>query len=180
MQGRVHVTIGVGAIACLCLKYPTGFDFCGITILPEIALLTAAAGSYTPDIDSTMTHSGHKHKTASKVINKVGGGHRGITHTLLFPAIIAVAMFYLHFLLNRYSHLDMAVQSLFFGFELGWLLHIFADLFNGKGCPIFWPIVRSKLHILDLPSKGMIPWIFAAVLIALVGFFTLGGFLNVV
>ena len=175
MQGKVHVAIGVGALACICFKYPTGFDLNGINIVPGIALLTAAAGSYAPDIDSSHTHAGQKHKVASKVVSKVGGGHRGITHTLLFPAIIFAVMFAVQQTLVDYDYLAMLVQSLLFGFEFGWLMHIFADLFNGKGCPIFWPIVKSKLHVMDLPSSGIVPWVFAIVLVAVLGFLMLGG-----
>lgn len=175
LQGKVHVAIGVGALACLCVKYPSGFDFNGINILPIISMATAAAGSYAPDIDSNRTHAGQKHKVASSVVSKVGGGHRGITHTLLFPAIIAGFMIFVNGYLAQYQYLATLVQSLLFGFEFGWVMHIFADLFNGKGCPVFWPIVQAKVHIMDLPSSGFVPWIFAAVLIAICAFFTLGG-----
>lgn len=177
MQGKVHVAIGVGTLACLCIKYPTGFDLNGINIMPAISLLTAAAGSYAPDIDNARTHAGQKHKVTSTVISKVGGGHRGITHTLLFPAIIFGIMFAVQSTLVDYNYLATLVQSLLFGFEFGWLMHIFADLFNGKGCPIFWPIVQAKLHILDLPSSGAVPWIFAVVVVAICAFIVIGGFI---
>lgn len=178
MNGKVHVAIGVASVVCLCVKYPTGFEMFGVNVLPEIALLTAAAGSYAPDIDSSRTHAGQKHKVASKVVSKVGGGHRGITHTLLFPTIVGALMYFVQGYLAEYDTLATICLSILFGFEMGWCMHIFADLFNGKGCPIFWPLMRSKVHILDLPSSGFVPWIFAAVLIGLMAVVTFGGLLG--
>lgn len=165
MQGKVHVAIGVGCLACVCLKYPTGFEMAGAQIIPEISLITAAFGSYLPDIDQSRTHMGQKHKVTSKVVNKVGGGHRGITHTLLFPALLlALSIFCTSYFADYYA-LQMITCSLIYGVTFGYIMHIFADLFNGKGCPLFWPIMRGKIHIMDLPSSGTVPWIFAVVLI---------------
>ena len=67
-------------------------------------------------------------------------------------------------------------MSLLFGYVTGWIMHIFADLFNGKGCPILMPLSKSKIHIVDLPSTGVVPWIFAVALIALMALLTIGGF----
>lgn len=176
MQGKVHVAIGVATVGLMCIKYPEGFNLAGAHILPIISLATAAAGSYAPDVDSAMTHAGQKHKVTSKVVSKVGGGHRGITHTLLFPAIIGVLMYMTASNLSSYPALATIVQSLLLGFEMGWIMHIVADLFNGKGCPLFWPLMKGKVHIMDLPSSGAVPWIFAVVFVAVMSFFTLNGF----
>lgn len=178
MQGKVHVAIGVATTCLMCVKYPTGFDAFGIHILPEIALLTAAAGSYAPDIDSSMTHSGRRHKVVSKVVSKVGGGHRGITHTLLVPVILAVLVALTGIYVSKYSNIATVLGSIIFGLEVGWVMHIFADLFNGKGCPILWPLMKGKVHIMDLPSSGFIPWAFATILVAIMGFVTFGGILE--
>lgn len=175
MNGKVHVAIGVATSICLCAKYPTGLDAFGITVYPWIALATTAAGSYMPDIDQGRTHMGMKHKVASKIVNKVGGGHRGITHTLLFPIIIATLMCLTSMYLGRYHYIASILGSLLFGFETGWCMHIFADLFNGKGCPILWPISKSKISLMDLPSTGAVPWIFAAIFTAVSWGLTLGG-----
>lgn len=160
MQGKVHVAVGVTTVAYLVYKHPMGFDFNGTTILPVVALLTAAAGSYAPDIDMGTTHAGRKHQLTSKVVNKVGGGHRGITHTLLFPAIIFGLIYFTQNYLSSYAFLASLIVSLLYGFEIGWVLHIFADLFNGKGCPVLWPLMKGKVHIMDLPSKGFGAWCF--------------------
>ena len=175
MQGKVHVAIGVATVACMCVKYTKGFDIMGVNVLPEIAIFTAAAGSYAPDVDSSRTHSGQKHKVTSKVVSKVGGGHRGITHTLLFPVLLGLLMYFTQSYLVQYQYVATLTLSLLFGFEVGWVMHIFADLFNGKGCPIFWPIMRGKVHILDLPSDGIGAWCFAVVFVGLMSIATFGG-----
>lgn len=178
MQGKVHVAIGTATLLCMCVKYPAGVEMFGVNILPEIALLTAAAGSYAPDVDNPRTHSGMKHKVTSKVVSKVGGGHRGITHTLLVPAIVAAIMYGTSYSLGVYQNISTLLMSLLFGFEMGWCMHIFADLFNGKGCPVLWPFTKKKIHIMDLPSSGIGAWIFAVIFITIMVLITCGGMLG--
>ena len=173
MQGKVHVLIGAGSLALLCVKCPTGFEFAGAKVIPAIGMITAAFGSYLPDIDQTRTHMGQKHKVTSKVVNKVGGGHRGFTHTLVIPAILAVLIWYVGTHLTQ-PLLSSAVMSLLFGVEFGYTMHIVADMFNGKGVPLFWPLIKGKVHIMDLPSSGGVPFVFAILFLALFGFVRFG------
>lgn len=176
MNGKVHATIGVGTVACLALAYPSGFTVFGTKVIPVIALATAAAGSYMPDVDNARTHAGMKHKVTSKVVSKVGGGHRGVTHSLIFPALILGIMYMCSANVLSYQYIASLLMSLLFGYNTGWVLHIVADLFNGKGCPILMPLSSQKIHILDLPSQGAVPWLFAGVFIVVVALFTFGGF----
>lgn len=173
MQGKVHVLIGAGALALLCVKYPTGFEFAGARVVPAVGMVTAAFGSYLPDIDQHRSHMGQKHKVASKVVSKVGGGHRGFTHTLVIPAILAALIWYIGNNLTQ-PLLSSALMSLLFGAEFGYTMHIFADMFNGKGCPILWPLVKGKIPLMDLPSNGVVPYIFAILLLGLFGFALFG------
>lgn len=178
MQGKVHVAIGCATAACLAVKYPTGLDIMGMNILPTISLIAATAGSYAPDIDMGRTHSGMKHKTASKVISKVGGGHRGITHTLLVPVVVAAFMWFINGYLTGLPYITSFILSLCFGWEWGYLMHLFADMFNGKGIPLFWPLLRTKVHIMDLPSSGFVPWLFTIIFVVVFGYIIFGGFLG--
>ncbi len=168
MQGKVHVMIGTGALAIMCVKYPQGFEFAGARVVPFIGMVTAAFGSYLPDIDQARTHMGQKHKVTSKVVNKVGGGHRGFTHTLVIPILLGIGMWMVGTQLQS-AWLASALMSLLFGVEFGYLMHIIADLFNGKGCPIFWPLMQGKVHIMDIPSSGVVPFIFAVIFLFLYG-----------
>lgn len=174
MQGKVHVFIGVASLAAFCAAFPKGFEFANTTVLPEIGLVTAAFGSYLPDIDMQRTHMGQKHKVASTVVSKLGGGHRGITHTLLFPALLTLLGWAIGVYLPVYAasvpfleYVIMFLMSILFGVEFGYVMHIFADLFNGKGCPLLWPISPTKIHILDLPSSGAGAWIFGVILVGI-------------
>lgn len=183
MTGKVHVAIGTSSLLAFCIVYPKGFEFAGAHVLPYVGLVTAAFGSYLPDIDMQRTHMGAKHKVTSKVVSKVGGGHRGITHTLLVPAIMAVLMFLvgtyfakpdflpalnstlIPFLRISLKHgISSILMSLVFGAEFGYCMHIFADAFNGKGVPLLWPISKSKVSFADFPSEGFGAWAFAVIL----------------
>ena len=75
-------------------------------------------------------------------------------------------------------YIAMTVCSLCFGWEWGYLMHLVADMFNGKGIPLFWPLLKSKVHIMDLPSSGFVPWIFAVLFIALFGYLIFGGIIG--
>lgn len=173
MQGKIHVLIGAGSLALFCVKCPAGFEFAGSRVIPAIGMVTAAFGSYLPDIDQQRTHMGMKHKLTSKAVSKVGGGHRGFTHTLVIPVLLALTIWYVGTNLTN-SLLSSIVMSLLFGVEFGYTMHIVADLFNGKGCPLFWPLIQGKVHIMDLPSKGFVPYLFAVIFLGLIGFLLFG------
>lgn len=166
MNGKVHVAIGTASLALLCFKYPDGFNFAGTHVVPIIGMFAASAGSYAPDIDLGRSHAGQKHKVAASAVRAAGkvtgaSGHRGITHTLLVPAILIAFMVFANVYFAQWRYLQSALFSLVFGFLYGYVVHIAADLFNGKGCPILWPISKNKIHVMDLPSKGAVPWVFA-------------------
>lgn len=175
MTGKIHVAVGTATLAILCVKYPQGFEFFDVNIIPAIGLVTAAAGSKAPDIDLGRSSVGMKHKITSKVVSKVGGGHRGITHTLLFPALLTIMLIYVNEFLASYAFLASFVQSLIFGFWFGWVMHIFADLFNGKGVPLFWPLMKGKVHIMDVDSDGWQAWCWLIIYIGLVVFIVFKG-----
>lgn len=44
-------------------------------------------------------------------------------------------------------------SSLLFGLCAGWILHIIQDLFNKKGCPIFYPFTKKKFHIATIKTR---------------------------
>lgn len=167
MNKTVHTIAGAVPFLILTVVQPTGFEFMDVTVLPSVSLLASAFASPLPDFDTKPMHysQGKKGlakvaaKGASKVVNKATGGHRGITHTLLFPAIFFALLYYINATMPVSSSITKFIFSIVFGLFSGWTLHIFADLFNGKGCPIFWPLIQSKLHIMDIPSVGFVPYI---------------------
>lgn len=169
MQGSVHELIGVGSVSILAAYSfrHAGFTIGDQDIIVMLSVVTSAFGSLLPDIDMHSTTMGHRHRIISKAVNKVGGGHRGITHTLLVPALVFAFYYFVRTYLAGMPGLVTFIASLLFGFEAGYLLHIFADMFNGKGCPILWPLSSNKISFMDLPSSGKVPYVFAIVLLGL-------------
>lgn len=169
MTGKIHVVIGTGTLALLSIKtLGSTMNFFGTDIYPVVGMITAAAGSYAPDIDMQRTHAGRKHRVTSKVVSKVGGGHRGITHTLLVPACLVTLMY----VIGAYTDgaIASALMSLVFGYAFGYIMHLFADMFNGKGIPLFWPVMRGRVHIADVDSDGWQAWAFCIVFLIVAGF----------
>lgn len=145
MNGSTHVLLGTATLLALTVKFSGGMSIIGIPIeMPALGLLTVSVGSYMPDIDLATSKMGSKHKFISKVLT-----HRGpLTHSLLVPAILAELMFL--------SSAIPLLSSVIFGFFLGWVCHLLADLCNGKGIPLLWPIYRKRIHIMDIPLTGIL------------------------
>lgn len=75
--------------------------------------------------------------------------HRGPTHSLAVP--LAFYLCYTECITGTTPYIDV----LFYSFLSGYLLHIAADMLNGKGCPLLWPILSSRYHILDIKYDGI-------------------------
>ena len=167
MNKTVHTIAGVVPFMLLTAGMPSGFEILGSTVYPMVACATSVIASPLPDLDLKPLHysrgkKGVSKKVAqvkSKAVNKVTGGHRGITHTMLFPALFLGVYVAACNVLVDYPSLRNFVGSLIFGMFSGWTLHIFADMFNGKGCPLLWPFVRNKIPGIDLPSEGIVPYL---------------------
>lgn len=166
MNKTVHTLAGMVPFALASVVMPTGFDVLDVTVYPTVALFGAVIGSLLPDFDLKPMHysQGKKGiqkavaKGATKVVNKATGGHRGITHTLLFPVLIGCVLYYISSTLPVGNFFIRALFSFIFGIFSGWCLHLFADMFNGKGCPLLWPLIQSKIPGIDLPSEGIVPY----------------------
>lgn len=167
MNKTVHVP--AGAIPFV-LASVMDVDLCvgSLTVIPMIGMFGSVIGSIAPDFDTKPMHytQGKKGlakvgaKVATKVVNKATGGHRGITHTLLFPVLILLLMSFTATTFGDMSSFCRLVNSLLFGIFSGWMLHIIVDAFNGKGVPILWPFTKSKISLLDWPSVGFMSYVF--------------------
>lgn len=150
MTGKTHAFLGTATMAAICIRYASGLSIMGSEIYPVVSLLSVSAGSYMPDIDINQSKLGSKHKFLSKHLT-----HRGITHTLLIPAVLLMGMYYLPKL--------PLVESVLFGFVLGWLAHILADLFNAPGVPLLWPFISSRISFGKVKTGSWQEYLFAAV-----------------
>ena len=128
MRGKNHIQLGtvmgLTSYAVLVNQYPASDAMlCG---------LGCVLGSAFPDIDLPNTTISNHIPIFPKVFYALFG-HRGFIHTPLCLLLIDIA--YLHFLHN-------SMPALFFllGFDLGFLAHLFQDMFTMKGIRFFYPI----------------------------------------
>ena len=92
-----------------------------------------AIGGLFPDIDHKSSYIGKRLKPLSFIVSLFG--HRKITHSLLFLAILSIPLFY--------------VQNYFFYpwffFLIGCFSHIFYDMLTPAGVPIFYPFFKVRI-----------------------------------
>ncbi len=138
MNGNCHFIFGasVGALASGILQ----------TTPAETTLIisTCLIGSIFPDIDNPRSHFGQLTKPISTIIGKVQKWegkkeyqHRGILHSLfLYVALLIVSYFFCPYLI---------------GFFIGALSHLFLDMFNPSGVPVF---LFKRIRLAKLPSSN--------------------------
>lgn len=162
MTGKTHAICGTTALVTY-IAFNTSAVSIGLsTVNPAIGLVSVAMGSYAPDIDIPDSHLGRKFKIISKHLT-----HRGITHTLLVP-------FVLYCVIN-YLSLSTIVASIIFGFLFGYVMHLFADMFNKKGIPLLWPLMTKHFYIMTIKTRSatetmfMVIWVVVCVGAAFLG-----------
>lgn len=131
MNGNCHFMFGTVTGISLSLILKLDFD--------ESVLLTSTAmiGSIFPDIDAESSSIGSLTKPVSTVIYKLNSAlghakerHRGIFHDLALWAGLLILSLYQFPVLK--------------GFFIGGLSHLFLDMFNPAGIPVFF-ISRIRL-----------------------------------
>lgn len=130
MTGKQHIAIGVMA-SVLATSYAT---FGGEVSMQDLAVMNGGIilGSIIPDIDHPDSMVGRKFKLTSKLINRFFGGHRGMTHDVLWVVISAV--------------LSCFFWAPWCGLLVGISLHIIADAFCVGGVPILWIFNRKPRY----------------------------------
>ncbi|MCZ2802064.1 metal-dependent hydrolase [Vibrio alginolyticus] len=112
-----------------------------------LGMFVCLFGALLPDVDTPDSSFGSKVPFISYPLSGIFG-HRGITHSLL--AIIAIA-----WTLKTYIFTDNGSTDLYVLFmwplAIGYLSHLFADLFSYAGVPLFYPL-RYKFRIPALSS----------------------------
>ena len=100
--------------------------------------------------------------------------HRGFTHGIIIPLLLCALYFFLIHMQYRMSReLSIIALSFLFGVILGYVSHLFADMFNPKGVPVFYP-AGFKLSLMKIPTRSKAEcvwfWITSAVFLV-IGFF---------
>lgn len=115
---------------------------------PVVVGVIAGAATLIPDIDipdSKITKLRGLRWIShplSVVINKLGG-HRGVFHTPLLYAVLALIM----------ATADVPtwlIQSFLFGT----ISHLILDSMNPAGVPLFWPFSKKRFHFLNIKTDS--------------------------
>lgn len=137
MTGKTHMAVGLSSCVVLTAIFPTTLTVAETVVSPALGILATIPGSLGPDIDISGSTASRKFPLFAKILT-----HRGFTHTLVIPAILYAILYY--------SGFGLMLNSQIFGFLFGWVMHIFADLLNRKGVPLFYPLSTRKVHIMTI------------------------------
>lgn len=150
MTGKTHL-VGGTVFGLLFLKVTnTPLDSASATMV-----IVSSVAALMPDIDMSESLGSKMVYPISFVWNKAREiskknkfeylgdmfEHRGLTHTLLFP-LIFLGLYY-------YTKGEIFLYSM-----IGWLSHMFLDINNDRGIPLFWPATRKRFHILTISTGG--------------------------
>lgn len=144
MTYRTHILGGV-AIGAL-VTTAAGQGYFGLLPLSTPAIfgtfISAMFGSIFPDIDQPKSKMGQQIPILSRLMRGTFG-HRGFCHSILF-------LLTLHFLVTQFLP-SMTFYSVVFC--LGAVTHLFFDMFNSPGVPLFWP-VKIRVRIAKIRTES--------------------------
>lgn len=139
MTGRTHDLAAITALGVVVLVQPVRTVTLATAI---IAVFANLIGGITPDVDQPTAPFWRNlpvGKYFGKAFDKLLGGHRFLTHSLLGVALFGVAA---HFLLI-FLHPIMSTVNIglvWWAFMIGMLSHLVMDTFTKEGVPWLLPI----------------------------------------
>lgn len=104
-------------------------------------------GTAFPDIDEPESAIGRRTRIISDIIKSIFG-HRGFTHSLFYILLLSLMPLYFYYIKQN----DIYYYSTL-AFVLGNLAHILGDMWTYGGVPLFWPIKKTKKHIIPKPFQ---------------------------
>ncbi|HVZ67243.1 MAG TPA: metal-dependent hydrolase [Patescibacteria group bacterium] len=158
MTGRTHDLAAFTALVGVVAYSP----------IPHITLATAIVsfganmlGGLAPDIDQPTAHLYRNERggaIAAKLITPLLGGHRYISHSFIGLAIFG---FVAHEVLKLTSSVLIVNQSVvWWAFIIGYISHLFMDLFTEEGLPLLFPIpIRfgfPPLRVFRMKTGGVV------------------------
>lgn len=166
MNGKTHQLIGVTAsIAASTVAWKFGY----MGIPAYLSMIAGSCfGSYLPDIDHPGSTLGRRVKIVSKPINAISQfflsiynrkgnrvalwlgeffGHRGIFHSPLLWVALMVPLCMTLLPAISAVWLSAITTGLLIGISIGIGMHLFADMFNPTGVPLFAPLTFHKFSI---------------------------------
>jgi len=138
MTGRTHDLAAFTALTFIIAYYPLWHMSLGTVF---ISFSSNMIGGLTPDIDQPTGDLWHKLPAGglySRLFTPLLGGHRYISHSvsgvLLFGFLSKITLNYM----SRIVLVDMNI--VWWCFMIGFLSHLFMDLFTKEGIPLLFPI----------------------------------------
>ena len=139
MTGRTHDLAAFTTLGIIVLSYP----------LPRMTLATGIVaivanlmGGITPDIDqptAPLWRNLPVGKYVGKTFDRLLGGHRFLSHSIIGAAIFGVGWYYLlHILKPSFPNLNMDI--IWWSFMIGFASHLVMDSFTREGVPWLLPI----------------------------------------
>lgn len=147
MNSRTHAIVACSTVTSIAIINFSDPTILGVEVIPILTIPTAILGGLKADFEVGSERGKLEHPILSKAFT-----HRGFTHT----AFVVAIMFFICYSLTMEGNVTIPisiVSSLMLGFILGYATHLFIDLFNGKGIPIFWPIMRKRVHIMKITTE---------------------------
>ncbi len=144
MTGRTHDLAAVTALGVVALSIPSSTLFATPLTLSTVLIALAANmfGGIAPDIDEPTAPFWRNLPIGGKVgkvIAKLLGGHRFLTHSLLGVALLGfLAWLLLKFLSPIMPHTN--IVFVWWAFIIGVLSHLVLDTFTKEGVPWLLPI----------------------------------------
>ncbi len=139
MTARTHDLAAVTALGILVLAQPARTVTLGTAL---IALLANLIGGIAPDIDQPTAPFWRNLPVggvAGKIIDRLLGGHRFITHSIIGGALLSWLFYWLlKFLQPSAPHLD--IHLIWQAFVIGMVSHLIMDTFTKEGVPWLLPI----------------------------------------
>lgn len=81
--------------------------------------------------------------------------HRGLMHTLIIPAFLFAATYFIK---------EPTFKILVTGLMIGYVTHLAADLLTVRGCPILFPLSKKNFNLAGIKTGSVWEYIAAAIL----------------
>lgn len=117
-------------------------------ILLGIILYFANLGSLLPDIDMKSSYISKKMPLIAKTFGK-RCRHRGFTHSLLCTFLL----FFILDIILRASDYNIVLLSASVGLLIGYISHLFLDLFTKEGIELFYPC-KINFYLLKIKTNS--------------------------
>ena len=160
MLGKTHITLGLGlgALSATAFSVMTHTTFNALDL--SIFYGAVTLGALLPDIDEPNSTIGKKTLGISNAI-KTFCGHRGLTHSLIFIALLGVLLMFICAFLGESlreiplisSYVEVTnlqgdnIEIFAFGLVLGCIFHLIGDMLTISGVPLLLPFSTNTYHI---------------------------------